>query len=375
MRSLKSLLISAQSPVESYGSGQRLISLRRSLERLGPCRFLWLHPEPPPPEHEWADYVAPLGLPLRPTRWDWIWRQVTFKEFRGYRPALRKLGEIRREYPFDLAVCTFFAASAAAPVGLAPCMLDVDSLSRPNSLVTRALWPLTRKMMNRCASKFARVFIIRRSDGIVLDGVRTTLLPCISATAGPPLDLEPGASNLLFVGGLDWPPNRRAIEFLLEAVKPRLEALGCPFHLRFVGSGTERYAGIPGVSAGGFVRDLPAEYRRAAISLCPVWEGGGANVKLAESIQFGCAVLASDHAARGFSGVLVPGEHFLVARTESEFALLVCRLSEDPELRAGLRRNAARAATTLLTQGSLDRIVGEAVRDLFPEISPSGGSS
>src|SRR5688572_14352105 len=146
MKPVKSLLISSDVPTDGYGTGQRLLSLQRALESLGECRVLWLHPEPSPGRPPGVHYTASIGLPAEPSRGFWLRRHLTFREFRPWPPARAAMEEVRKDYPFDLAVCSFFRSTGAAPDHLSPCLLDADCLPEPGGLLTRLLWPATRAM-------------------------------------------------------------------------------------------------------------------------------------------------------------------------------------------------------------------------------------
>ncbi len=371
MKAIKSLLVSLDVPTDAYGTGQRLLSLRRALERLGECRFVWLAPHAHENPPDMVDYVAPSGLPRQPSRSFWIRRRLTFGEFRRNVPALARMDEIWNDYHYDVVVCSFFRAAGAAPFHRAPCILDVDCLPEMSGRFSTVLWPATRWMMNRCAAKFRKVFVISARDSRVLDGVDTTLLPCISATAGPAVEVEPQASNVLFVGSPKWVPNRESMEYLMQHVQPRLPPR---FKLRLVGSGTEAYANIPNVSAAGFVADIRSEYRKAALVVCPVWSGGGANVKLAEALQYGAAVVASAHAAARFEGILVPGEHALVAPDRQAFPDVVVRVLQDGLHLARLRQNASLLGRTMLSQDYINQLITRAVENAIEAPSVNGAS-
>lgn len=369
VKAIKSLLVSVDVPTDAYGTGQRLLSLRQALERLGECRFLWLAPHAHENPSATVDYLAPSGLPRQPSRSFWIRRMLTFGEFRQNAPALARMDEIWNDYHYDIVICSFFRAAGAAPFHRAPCILDVDCLPQPAGRLSTALWPVTRWMMNRCAAKFRKVFVISARDSGILDGVDTTLLPCISATAGPPVEVDPQALNVLFIGGTKWAPNRESIEYLIQHVQPRLPPR---FKLRLVGSGTEAYTNIPNISAAGFVADTRSEYRQAALVVCPVWSGGGANVKLAEALQNGSAVVASAHAAARFEGVLVPGEHAMVAPDRQAFPDVVARLLQDDLQLARLRQNARLLGRTTLSQDHIDQLIARAVEESIEAPSTIG---
>jgi len=260
MKKIKSLLIAKDIPSSGYGTGQRLLSIKTALEKLGECRVLWLTNQNQDNVPDGVSYIVPSGISNHPSKMDWILRNLLFSDYRPYFPAIKAVEKIRNTYPFDVVFCNFFGATVAAPHHLVPCILDVDCLPMPQSRLTKIIWFLTRYMMNRCALKFQQVFIIRPSDRLILNRNKTIWLPCISNSATTPVNVNPEAKNILFVGSPAWKPNRDAIQFLIKQILPHLQTINPTLKLRLVGRGTEVYSGIPGVDALGFVDDIVQEY-------------------------------------------------------------------------------------------------------------------
>jgi hypothetical protein len=363
---IRSLLVCDDLPSSTYGTGQRLLSLQRALAKLGQCRILHLTNGASEP-NEAADYRAPLPFDFRASRAAWARRHLTFAEARrddSYRAVFER---IRNEYPFDLVLCSFFRNASAVPTDIAPCFIDLDAIPERTGPLTRALWPLTLRAMQRRARDFRTIYVIRSSDAALFKTGATNVrvLPGISASApATPLPHNPDARRVLFIAPAGWPPNREAVDWLLALDVPRaLDSLG--FELRLVGQGTEAFAPRPGLSCGGFVGDLAAEYEAARLVLCPIWTGSGANIKLAEAVQFGRAVLATAHSAAGFEGFLQPGRDLLTFDEREQFLpLLLTSLPDSNRLRE-LEINAVRGARHFLNQAYIDRIIAEDAAAIF----------
>jgi hypothetical protein len=363
---IRSLLVCDDLPSSSYGTGQRLLSLQRALANLGECRILHLSNDPKE-LNQAADYGAPLPFDFRASRAAWAIRHLTFAEARrndSYRAVFQR---IHNDYPFDLVMCSFFRNASAVPTDMAPCFIDFDAIPERTGPLTRALWPLTLLAMRRRALDFRTIYVIRSSDAELFKtgASNVRVLPGISATApATPLPHNTDARRVLILAPTGWPPNREAIEWLLALDVPRaLDSLG--FELRLVGQGTEAFAPRPGLSCGGFVDDLAAEYEAARLVLCPIWTGSGANIKLAEAVQFGRAVLATARSAAGFEGFLQPGRDLLTFDEREQFLpLLLASLPDSNGLRE-LEINAARAARDFLNQAYIDRMVAEDAAAIF----------
>ncbi len=365
---MKSLLITTEIPSQGYGSGQRALSVKKALDELGECRVLRLCDGDETTKPPTVDFLAPSGVPTNPSRLFWIFRNLNFGEFRPNAPALKIVEDIHKEYPFDLVFCQLLRSTGAAPHGLVPCMLDTEAMHHPDTILTKALWPLTTRMMDRCTSKFKKVFVIRSDDNKILHQTSTEVLPCVSTTPVNAVEVKSTATNLLFIGDPKWPPNKESIEHLIETVLPDLKQRNSKFKLRIVGAGTEAYAEIPGLSTAGFVDDIVMEYQNAAVVLCPIWSGRGANVKLAEALQLGCAVVTSEHAATGFKGIITPGTDLLTADSKETYADVLCDLLDHPGRIISLRKQAAKFGRTSLSQGNVNNIIAKAVTNIFPNV-------
>jgi len=369
---IRSLLVCDCLPGSHYGTGQRLLTLQTALAALGECRVLHLTNDSGVtggPTH----YRAPVPFDFRASRAAWTWHHLTFAAARPDKSYRAIFERILSEFAFEVIVCSFFRSTPAIPTDMAPCLLDFDAVPEPTGTLTRALWPLTLRAMRRRASDFRALYTIRQSDAELLDGlgVSVHVIPGIS-TAAPaePLGHNPDARRVLFVAPTAWPPNAAAVDWLLDVGVPEaLDRLG--YELRLVGQGTDRFGSRPGLSSGGFVKDLTAEYAAARLVLCPIWSGTGANMKLGEAIQFGRAVLATRHSAQAYDGFLRANEELLIFDRPSEFMdVLVDILQDSSRLRA-LEIRACQAAGKFLNQTYINEIIAE---DVARVCCPKSGS-
>jgi glycosyltransferase involved in cell wall biosynthesis len=137
------------------------------------------------------------------------------------------------------------------------------------------------------------------------------------------------------------------------------------YELRLVGAGTDGIPEEPGLSCGGFVNDLSEEYNHAVLVLCPIFSGGGANIKLAEAVQFGCPVLASSHAAAGFEGIIVPEDHIEVFNSRTMFIEKLTSLLQRPDRLQQLRERAIQISQSFLSQDYCNAIIAKDIRRIL----------
>jgi glycosyltransferase involved in cell wall biosynthesis len=107
--------------------------------------------------------------------------------------------------------------------------------------------------------------------------------------------------KLLFVGRLDWAPNKDGLVWFLKEIWPRLDK--GRFQLHVVGSGDGSYlqewVGAPSVHIHGQVPELAPYYAQADVCLVPLRWASGTRVKIIEAVQFGRAVLSTSAGALG----------------------------------------------------------------------------
>lgn len=104
--------------------------------------------------------------------------------------------------------------------------------------------------------------------------------------------------RLAYVAKLSWWPNRRGLDWFVDAVLDHLPPGSV--ELNVYGPGSEHLQGRHSALTGhGFIDDLDAVWRDNHIAICPIFEGSGVNVKFAEAVFNGMPVLATSYATRG----------------------------------------------------------------------------
>ncbi len=110
-----------------------------------------------------------------------------------------------------------------------------------------------------------------------------------------------GVTRLLFVGRLDWEPNRDGLIWFLKEIWPHLTPGA--FELEIVGSGDgsylEAWRGSSGLSLCGRVESVQKHYAAADLCLVPLRWASGTRVKIIEALQLGRAVLSTKAGALG----------------------------------------------------------------------------
>lgn len=130
-------------------------------------------------------------------------------------------------------------------------------------------------------------------------------------------DLADGA-ELLFIGRLDWPPNRDGLRWFLDEVWPNVTR---PFTLHVVGSGDggwlEPYLSDSRIHFHGRVEDVTPYYHAAIVNIVPIFYGSGTRVKVIESSLFATACLGTEQGVEGLG--LDPACDYFRAESDAEW--------------------------------------------------------
>lgn len=151
------------------------------------------------------------------------------------------------------------------------------------------------------------------------------------------------APRALFMGDFSYPPNQRALRFLIGDVMPRLwrrrpdaELLVAGHHLTLDPRLDSRIRSL------GFVPSIADAYGQAACVVVPLLEGGGSPLKFVEALAHGLPVVATGWAAAGLE--VADGVHYRRADGSEAFADAVASVLRDgaPEMAMRGRRMAER---------------------------------
>ena len=164
-------------------------------------------------------------------------------------------------------------------------------------------------------------------------------------------DTEPDPKRLLFIGSFAHLPNVLALDFFLREVFPLLPA-GYKLHV-IAGSRPEYYLDFhrarvnldlarPEIELEAFVSDVRPAYRRAEMVLAPLTASAGTNIKVLEAMAMGCAVVSTPAGINGLD--LENGKDVIVTATAQEMAGAIEEVSNHPERRRQIERNARETA-------------------------------
>lgn len=166
---------------------------------------------------------------------------------------------------------------------------------------------------------------------VVPSGVDVEALAKVSAPPREPV--------VLFVGDLNYRPNREAVEWLLERVAPGVRAQVAEVRFVIVGAGPR-----PGLTDGsgvefmGYVDDLCPHLAAARVVVAPLLSGGGIKLKVLEGMAAGRAMVTTPVGAEGITGL--NEDAIMIAEDAGAFAEAVVKVLQDDEFAVGMGERA-----------------------------------
>jgi polysaccharide biosynthesis protein PslH len=177
----------------------------------------------------------------------------------------------------------------------------------------------------------ARFEAINASTVTVPNGVEPAPEPGLPTA---PAESEP--LRLLFVGSLNYEPNRDGLEWFAHEVAPRVRER-VKIDVEVVGPGA-RGPELPGVHYRGRLEDLGPAYQRAHAAVVPLRAGAGSRLKVLEALARGVPLISTTLGVEGFD--VHDGEHALIAdepeAIAERLALLDASLRGNRNLAKGL---------------------------------------
>jgi glycosyltransferase involved in cell wall biosynthesis len=177
------------------------------------------------------------------------------------------------------------------------------------------------------------------------------------------------STTMLYVGSMDWLPNRDAVELFASTILPRVRARVPNAEFHVVGRAASstfrrRLEGVPGVVFVGAVDNIQDAYREAAVCVVPLRIGSGTRLKILEAGAMAKAIVSTTVGAEGLT--LRPGSEILIEDDPTAFASEVIRCLENRPLRDALGSAARRYVNEHYSFGALRAQVDAALSEFFP---------
>lgn len=181
--------------------------------------------------------------------------------------------------------------------------------------------------------------------------------------AGP----VPDTQSLIFAGRLDQYASLDGIMHFITTTWPLVRTRYPAATLTVVGLNPpdvlrSRASADPQIRLLGYVPDIRPHFRQAAVSICPLRDGGGTRLKVLDAMALGMPIVTTSMGCEGID--VVPEEHVLVADTPAAFAAQIGRVLDDKRLRDRLASAARSRAESHYDWDDLARRLEEAYRSV-----------
>jgi len=148
------------------------------------------------------------------------------------------------------------------------------------------------------------------------------------------------ASNLFHIGGMDWKPNREAVQRLIRLF-PRIKSQNSDIEVHLFGNGTvELQPNNASIKLHGFVNDLEKQCISTGILVSPLTSGSGIRIKILEMMAIGIPVITTKKGAQGIQ--YEDKKCLMLAETDEEIVSACVELTQNAKLRAEIGENAQR---------------------------------
>ncbi|MFT6070406.1 MAG: hypothetical protein ACJAT2_000794 [Bacteriovoracaceae bacterium] len=219
----------------------------------------------------------------------------------------------------------------------------------PFKLLLKFQAHLVRQFENKCLEEVSAIAAISQED---LEEIKK-IAPKTDLTLAPlgldfnnPLSKEAVIKGrFLFVGKLDWPPNKDGLKWFLENVWAEVVQSNPSFELQVVGSGNgtwlEAYRGMKGLLIKGFIDDIDDAYGPAEFTLIPMRYGSGTRIKVIETYAKGRPIITTK---MGIQGADLDDSKVLLAETREEWVELLNSLRTLKTIESDFEENRNRIA-------------------------------
>jgi glycosyltransferase involved in cell wall biosynthesis len=243
-------------------------------------------------------------------------------------------------------------------------------------------WRMVRRYERRHCPRCSLIFSVSEVDaGSIrrLAGDRTAIavVPISVDTQAVALATPLSAGHeLLFVGGLHWPPNSDAVGYFIEEMLPLIRSSIPDAHLTIVGRTDghlrDHLRATPGVTFAGHVPDIEPFFRRSRVMVVPLRSGSGMRVKILDALARGMPTVTTGVGCEGIEAV--SGVHLLIANTPLAFASEVVRILTEDDLALSLSARSRELARNSYDQSVVARQTLAAL-DRLRGLCPSAGLS
>jgi glycosyltransferase involved in cell wall biosynthesis len=162
--------------------------------------------------------------------------------------------------------------------------------------------------------------------------IRNSIIPiCIDPSEIQPVGPLPHEPNILFLGGMHWPPNAEGVRWFVREVFPKVREKIPKTKFFAIGkSPPKELINTQGVVAPGYVEDIETYWKNSRVFVVPLQAGGGMRVKILDAWAHRLPVVSTTIGAEGIK--YQEGEDIMIADDPQALAQILVRVLGDIEL-------------------------------------------
>jgi polysaccharide biosynthesis protein PslH len=207
-------------------------------------------------------------------------------------------------------------------------------------------WLESRKMRaweQHCCKAAALGLACSEHDRAILQSMNTdsptVVVPNVVDVDSYPTNGQEDPLKIIFQGGMDWFPNRDAVQFFAQRILPLVRRQISGARLVVAGRNPpeefkQLLSGIEGIRFTGTVPDMRDEVASAAVCVVPLRIGSGTRLKILEASAMAKPIVSTRVGAEGLE--FENGSEILIADEPAAFAAAVVKLLTSREQRVAM---------------------------------------
>ena len=291
-----------------------------------------------------------------------------------------KLDSILSSEQYDLIVVRYFPRAISCGLWKYREKLVVDfddalpfyflnQISSNSSWSTRARMRIAAKkavgISRRAVKNIHAAFFANEAVAVLNKGFYLPNLP-IHQEGCPDSDMGACIKRMVFVGQLDYQPNKEGLNHFLECIYLPLKDRLPNVELHVVGKIKDKnlhnhWQSFPDVTVTGFVDDLVQEYEQSQVVVVPVYRCGATNIKLLEAMAMNRACVTTMEAFEKLNGRFESGKDLYASSNDAEFVEMLVRLLTDETENHRVAHNAKTVMDNYYSFDSFCEIVKNAI--------------
>lgn len=196
----------------------------------------------------------------------------------------------------------------------------------------------TRMFEKKICEQVSKVFVMSDIDSRRLSRIAPkaniyTIPNGVDISIHPILPLN-NSKNILFVGGMYYPPNVEGINYFIKEVFPIVAEKIPDVKLFIVGNNPKdrfKVKGPDNIYITGRVASVRKYYDNATLTIVPLLDGSGSRLKILESMAFGRVVVSTSKGCEGLN--VTNNKNIIIEDDKNKFAQRVVMLINDHTIR------------------------------------------